>query len=203
MLATRKPSVPESVATAVIELSPHPASGGGPAQRITASVRWQAGHPALVLQYRLEGDIQRLVLPRPATPRRVDRLWEHTCFEAFARHPGERDYLELNFSPSGEWAAYRFDGRRDGGRDLPLPGPPATACTRTGNRIDLRVTLDPCPMHGDALDLGLSAILEDREGALFCWALRHPAGPPDFHDPESFTLRLQAAGQPQGEGSAR
>jgi hypothetical protein len=39
--------------------------------------------------------------------------------------------------------------------------------------------------------LGLSAILEERDGTKSYWAIAHPDGEkPDFHDPACFAARL-------------
>jgi len=64
-----------------------------------------------------------LRLPAPAPPDRTDGLWHHTCFEVFLRDPADGAYLEFNFSPSGQWAAYQFDGYRAGMRELDVPKP--------------------------------------------------------------------------------
>ena len=39
-------------------------------------------------------------------------------------------------------------------------------------------------------DLGLSAVLEERDGTKSYWALAHPSGKPDFHHPDCFIARL-------------
>src|SRR5271154_1016072 len=63
---------------------------------------------SLRLRYRVSGVIAALRIPPPGRPARTDALWQHTCFEAFLR-PGSGDgYLEFNFAPSTEWAAYSF-----------------------------------------------------------------------------------------------
>ena len=64
-----------------------------------------------------------LLLPDPAVPQRTVGLWEHTCFELFLMDPSSGSYFEFNFSPSGEWAAYRFDSYRAGRRDLDVAQP--------------------------------------------------------------------------------
>lgn len=38
--------------------------------------------------------------------------------------------------------------------------------------------------------LGLSAVIEEKGGALSYWALRHAPGRPDFHHPRAFVRRL-------------
>ena len=60
----------------------------------------------------------RLVLaPRSEPPAAQDFLWKRTCGELFLGVPGDPSYLEFNFSPSGDWAAYAFDGYRTGVRN--------------------------------------------------------------------------------------
>ena len=68
----------------------------------------------LAFRYLIGGDLARVRLPRAKEPERADRLWQHTCVEAFIRAPGAAAYHELNFSPSGDWAVYRFTGYREG-----------------------------------------------------------------------------------------
>jgi hypothetical protein len=41
------------------------------------------------------------------------------------------------------------------------------------------------------LAIGLSAVIEEQDGRLSYWALRHPPGKPDFHYPEAFALELE------------
>jgi hypothetical protein len=179
---------------AFVEMSSHPGSIGRAARRVVVDVRWSAQTRKLALRYRIEADADRLLVPAPCTPRRADGLWRHTCFEAFVQPAQQDGYAEFNFSPSGEWAAYGFDQRRKGMRSLELPAPPGIDCTRGAGGLELCVTLQLDGLPAPPLRLGLSAVVEDRDGALAHWALRHPAGPPDFHDPESFTLRLEPAG---------
>src|SRR4051812_8430018 len=63
----------------------------------------------LQLVYVLRGDMQQLEIAASRSPRRTDDLWRQTCFEAFLRTRGQAPYLEFNFSPSSEWAAYSFE----------------------------------------------------------------------------------------------
>jgi hypothetical protein len=52
--------------------------------------------------------------PRQAT--RVDGLWRTSCCELFLAQPDTPAYLEFNFSPTGDWAAYAFESPREGRR---------------------------------------------------------------------------------------
>ncbi len=162
---------------------------------------------SLRFQYVLEADLQRVRIPPPAAGAgRVDKLWAHTCFEAFVGHAGSPGYLELNFSPSGQWAAYRFDSYRDGMTPA-LGSAPRLALRLSEDRLELDAEVrlggslpfpgsGPQGSGGRRLRLALSMVVEDREGRLSYWALRHPPGRPDFHHPDSFSLALELPAHP-------
>lgn len=139
----------------------------------------------LQLHYQLCGDVARLRLPAPAHPGPADGLWQHTCFEAFVGVQGERAYREFNFSPSGQWAAYRFCDQRQ--RDLAsdVPVRPLIDLQIGSDTLSLQARLPlaalPPALAAQPWDLGLSAVIETRDGQLSYWALRHPAERPDFH----------------------
>src|SRR5215831_15806325 len=76
-------------------------------------------HPAkMVLQYTVLGAIDDIVIPSAAQSGPAERLWEHTCCEIFIWPNDGTPYYELNFSPSTQWAAYRFDAYRFGMRTI-------------------------------------------------------------------------------------
>ena len=132
----------------------------------------------LSLVYLMEGEIARLRIPPPRTPRFVDGLWQHTCCELFVARPGG-GYREFNFSPSGEWAAYEFDGYRTGRRAI-----------EARPEIVLRGAQLEVSLEEKAGRIGLSAVIEEEDGAISYWALRHAPGKPDFHHPEAFAMEL-------------
>ena len=140
----------------------------------------------LLLRYQLRGDVSRLRIPEPASPGPADGLWQRTCFEAFMARADEAAYREFNFAPSGRWAAYRFSAERV--RDA------AAEATQTPVVPDLQLERSPegltllawLPLHAlpvpaQALEIGLTAVIETTDGQLSYWALRHPAERPDFH----------------------
>ena len=149
---------------------------------------------ALAFSYTLIGDIHRLLIPFAAAPKHVDGLWQHTCFEAFIGADGYAAYYEFNFSPSREWALYSFRSYRDGEPvDDERLSPEIVVRRETGKiELDAVVHLDRLAAirPGARLRLGLSAVIEDNNGKLSYWALKHPADKPDFHHPDSFTLEL-------------
>ena len=68
------------------------------------------------------------------------------------------------------------------------------AVRRGGERLELDAEIRPaCLPPGPSLRLGLSAVVEEAHGVLSYWALRHPAGAPDFHHTDAFALPLDLA----------
>jgi hypothetical protein len=149
------------------------------------------GSDVLTIEYVVMGRISDIRLPSPAMPDRSDRLWEHSCFEAFVGLGDKRAYVEFNFSPSGHWAGYRFESHRRGKQPaMDLPSPDIYR-EQTESRFALTAWLDLAPLAGERPGtLGLSAVIEDQAGALSYWALAHPPGPPDFHHADCFALDL-------------
>ena len=146
----------------------------------------------LQLRWRIEG-AGALVVPPFAGRRRADGLWQTTCFELFVG--GETEgYCEFNFSPSEAWAAYDFTGYRAGMSEreilrAPVGGLRGTEDLRLFDVAVPRIALPPLPWC-----VGLSAVLEEEGGAKSYWALAHPAGKADFHDPACFALTIGAPG---------
>ena len=181
-----------------VTLNCHPDTPTAAVRGITAHVGREPGD-RLAVTYVLEADMDRLRVPAPRAPGVGSQLWQHTCCEVFIACKGMPAYYEFNFSPSGEWAAYAFDGYR-----LPRAGEsrtgeidPQVVVRGITNKLELEavIRLDRLPEFlGMPLALGLSAIVEDSAGALSFWALRHPAGKPDFHRSEAFALELGKAG---------
>ena len=128
-------------------------------------------------------------MPAFKTPKRSNGLWQTTCFELFVRPDTGSTYYEFNFSPSSQWAAYEFDGYREGMRDLDIPIPKTTKFQDV-----MRVDLEIKGLNVSRVAIGLSAVIEETDGTKSYWALRHPPGPPDFHHPNCFTARLPAFG---------
>jgi hypothetical protein len=179
-------------------LTCHPETHTPAVEGIEARVGWTQDN-ALALAYVLKGNLLRLQIPPSRRPRRVDYLWQHTCFEAFVSVKGKpEEYYEFNFAPSAEWAAYHFQRHRDGtplADDIPAP---KIRVHNVADRLDLDavVRLDRLPTLPPRarLRLALSAVIEDKSGMLSYWALKHPPGKPDFHHPDAFTLDLEPPG---------
>lgn len=166
----------------------HPDSRCAALTRIEASVE-RPSPKTLKFSYTLTGEPRSLILPRPATPTRTDGLWKHTCLEAFVRVGDMPGYIELNFSPSGEWAAYCFTSYREGMVKLGMKTPPRIEARATQSTYmltaDVELDLPAPPWH-----LALTAVIEEAGGRKSYWALAHAAGKPDFHHADGFSLEL-------------
>jgi hypothetical protein len=158
----------------------------------------------LSMSYVLKGRVDLLRVPAPVPPRRKDGLWHRTCFEAFIAVKGTASYYEFNFSPSSEWAAYAFRSYRNRAALMDGELDPGITLGITRDQLELHAVVRlkrlPGIAPGAALRVGLAAVVEERDGRLSYWALKHPVGRPDFHHPDGFVLELQrpvdAAGDP-------
>jgi hypothetical protein len=149
--------------------------------------------------YALTGDLRSVRIPPSQVSRRADRLWEHTCFEVFVRAKGQAGYYEFNFSPSGEWAVYAFRKYREGGPINDDQLNPKIVVQEEAETLQLHAVIQLDRLSkiqpGSILRLGLSAVVEDVNGRLSYWALKHPPGKPDFHHPDNFVLEIPPGGQ--------
>ena len=175
-----------------LALKLHPDSLGSAVTRVEAEALC-GGAGNLVLSYFVTGRISELRLPPNAAATRTDELWQHTCFEAFVRRSPGLGYYEFNFSPSLQWAAYRFSTYRDGmciATEISAP----RIETQSGSEhyaLHASLALDHAKLPGDGpLRLGLSAIIEETSGRKSYWALAHQSGKPDFHHPDCFACEL-------------
>jgi len=174
-------------------LVPHPDFPSNAVEAIDVAVTRHAGD-RLDLEFRVIGALDRVAWPEWLGVEFADGLWEHSCFEAFVGDDDTAGYVEFNFATSGRWAAYRFDGYREGMRpiaDALISGGRSMSSGEVRVRRSVRVPLG----EGD-WRLGLAAIIEAADGSKSYWALAHPSGKPDFHASICFAARLAAPERP-------
>ena len=167
----------------------HPALAGDSPCTVTASATL-APDGSLRLEYQLRGT--DILIPARQTPGQADGLWQHTCCEAFVAAGEAPEYREFNFSPSGQWAAYRFTEYRE--RDMQF-------CAADVPRIDFAASADafrltaslPATLLPSAneLQISLTCVVEGVDQGKTYWALAHCSPQPDFHLRPSFTLTLK------------
>jgi hypothetical protein len=175
-----------------LNLRPHAATPpADPSFKVWASVDHVAALGAVAttnIWFGVGAPASRFVLPETGTPGRADELWRTTCFEAFLRAEGDDGYREWNFAPSGEWAAYDFTGYRDGMAEAEVPPPYIRLEDNfTWWAVGATIAVDAArEWH-----LGLSAVLEEKDGTKSYWALAHrPGDKPDFHAADCFAAKL-------------
>ena len=175
------------------------------AARFTVEVWMEDGR--LWFQFQLAGKerLENLLL-LPLQPlserRRVDGLWQHTCFELFLALRGRDSYLEFNLSPSGDWNLYEFQCYRVGMRKVPLTSAPEITIDQSAEQLIIRGGLEGLPLERPALprqsqsenltiEVSATAVLEYTGRVHEYWALKHHDAKPDFHQRHTFIAILQ------------
>jgi hypothetical protein len=182
-----------SIDTRSAVLTAHPSTPNGEVRSLVVQLR--AEEPdILVFQYSLVANMSRVRVPLTGASGRADALWKHTCFEAFVAAGDAPGYHEFNFSPSLDWAIYRFSAYREGMSTAEIGRAPEISVRRGNDGLELKsaVRLGHLAHLGDVrhLRIALAAVIEDNNGRLSYWGLRHPPGKPDFHHPNGFALEV-------------
>jgi len=152
----------------------HPDTPPGAIHTVDAELQRISG--GAVATFKAIGDVSRLVIPAPAPAIRTDDLWRTTCFELFMAGEG-LSYGEFNLSPSGAWAAYHFDGYRKGMSQIDASVQIEISSTNKVFEIVAKIESKlPNPAH-----VGLTAVIEEADGAIRYWATAFGPGKPDFH----------------------
>ena len=176
-----------------LNLTPHPATPpAGPSFEVWASVDHAALFGSMAttnIWFGVGAPALRFVIPETGEPSRTDELWRSTCFEAFLRAEGDDAYVEWNFAPSGDWAAYEFSSYREGMAEAEAAAPPYIRMEDNFTWWAVGATISVAA--DKKWQLGLSAVLEEQDGTKSYWALAHPPGDkPDFHAADCFAARL-------------
>ncbi|MGB8588821.1 MAG: DOMON-like domain-containing protein [Pseudolabrys sp.] len=176
----------------------HPESRSSVAQHVEVVVT-RPRPEGLVLSYKLSGRVDDVYLPAVRPTAGGDELWQHTCFEAFVRASSGSEYYEFNFSPSTQWAVYRFTDYRNGmcvAAEVSTP-PIDVRLDAQSFTLQAALALDHLSLPRESSwRLGLSAVIEETNGNKTYWALAHPPGKPDFHHKDAFAYELSPAVHP-------
>jgi len=173
-------------------LTAHPLTPNDDVRSLTVQLR--AEEPdILVFRYSLVADMSHVHVPQSEGRGRADALWEHTCFEAFVAARDAPGYHEFNFSPSRDWAVYRFSAYREGMSPAEITQAPEICVRRSDHGLELESAVrigHLADLDVRHLRIALAAVIEDEDGGLSYWGLRHPPGRPDFHHPDGFALEV-------------
>ena len=173
-------------------LTAHPSAPNDDVRSLAVQLR--AEEPdILVFQYSLVADMSRVRVSPSGASGRADALWKHTCFEAFVAARDAPGYHEFNFSPSRDWAVYRFSAYREGMSLAEIGRAPEIFVRRRDDGLELESVVrigHLADLDVPHLRVALAAVIEDEHGRLSYWGLRHPPGKPDFHHPNGFALEL-------------
>jgi len=172
-------------------LTAHPSTPNHDVRSLKVQLRMEEPD-ILVFQYSLGADMSRVRVPKSGASARTEHLWKHTCFEAFVATEDVPGYHEFNFSPSLGWAIYRFSAYREGMSPAEIACAPEISVQQSDDGIELKSAVRLGHLTGlrevRPLRIALAAVIEDDNGRLSYWALRHPADKPDFHHPDGFAM---------------
>ena len=163
-----------------------------PKINITGEIERKDNH--LSIHYQISGEIDQILFPaQSASPSRKDDLWKATCFEFFIAIEDRPQYWEFNMSPSSDWNVYVMDAYRQVNMreeteftELPFDFKVTNEIISLNMSVDLNSITQP-KMD---IDIGVTAIIQTKDGQETYWALSHPSQQADFHQRESFSLAL-------------
>ncbi|MBN3895899.1 MAG: DOMON-like domain-containing protein [Nostoc sp. NOS(2021)] len=186
-------------------LQPFPSTKSLPNLKIAGNIARNGNK--LVICYVLEGDLKEIALAKPTvrvasrtegiappsnTRSRKHELWKDTCFEFFLGIKDSLRYWEFNLSPAGHWNVYRFDGYRQGMQEetafttLPF----SVQNQADGLALVLDVDLNKIVSANQAIEVGITTVIKDKDGEVTYWALTHRSAEADFHLRDSFIIKL-------------
>ena len=176
-----------------LNLVPHPSTPpAGPPFNIWASVDHVASLGSVAttnIWFGIGAPLNRFSIPELVEPLRADELWKATCFEAFLKPADQVGYREWNFAPRGNWAAYDFETYREGMDKADVENGPYIRMEDnfTWWSVGATIAVDA----GTSWHLGLSAVIEEKDGTRSYWALAHcNADKPDFNLSDCFVAKL-------------
>jgi hypothetical protein len=160
---------------------------------IELSGRIDRQNEILSLEYQLQGDLDAIAIEPPAIiPSRKFELWTATCFEFFIGIPGNSEYWEFNLAPTSDWNVFHLDDYRQGlQNELAFTTLPFTI-DRQKNSLLLTLTFDLSkiiPTERE-IEISVTTVIESQQHQISYWALTHPETEADFHQRDSFILKI-------------
>ncbi|WP_372654284.1 hypothetical protein [Halobacteriovorax sp.] len=154
---------------------------------------------SLILNYKLQGNLNSIKLPKKNELKREIGLWETTCFEFFLLNDFDKSYYEFNFSPSGKWNCFFFKNQGD-----PLKEAECRVnnfeCITEENNFEMRIELDMTSLgqsfrRVDEFKMNLTTVIDS--DSLSYWALEHGKERPNFHDFKYYAKIKKSGNKPK------
>ena len=170
-----------------------PFTQNGPASGLKIAGKISRAAGRLGIHYALLGHLEQIVIPVPSDmPARQNALWKETCFEFFIAVKGSSRYWEFNLSPAGHWNVFRFAAYRNGMQEETAIGRLPFSVRRQPGALSLflEFDLDRIIRSFQAVEAGISAVIQGKSGRTSYWALTHSDQQADFHRRDSFIVEL-------------
>lgn len=175
----------------------HASAQSSAAAQLLVTASAELSESSLFLQYEIDApQAVNIVWPKSnsasgvlSESQRKDELWKTTCLEAFLLFE-DKSYIELNFSPSGDWNAYRFDSYREGMKRETRIGQ-MTEFKSSPYQLSVKVELAQAVNASQNFRLGLTCVIETDGGERSYWSLKHVGEKPDFHDSRGHILEMR------------
>lgn len=173
------------------KLIPFPTEDRLPNIELSSAIARQ--NEVLSIGYQLKGNLDEVAIdPLTTTPSRKFELWTATCFEFFIGVPGNSEYWEFNLSPSGDWNVFHLDDYRQGlQNELAFTSLPF-AIDRQANCLLLTLSFDLSkiiPVEQE-IEVSVTTVIKSHPNEISYWALIHPSTAADFHQRNSFTIKI-------------
>lgn len=171
----------------MIKLHPYTQSSLASSLRITSGVSSRSDENSLFVRFDIRGEVQKILWPNSPSEGRHHELWKQTCFELFGASSLSADspYFEVNVSPTGAWNIYDFSSYRQGMTESPSSSILETSFTISEDQALLEFQLSlgsPVPKF-----IGLTCVVQTKEGDTQYWALQHSSPQADFHDKKTWS----------------
>ncbi len=181
------------------QLQPFPHHQQIPTITITGEISRSPDNQLNVI-YHLQGAIDDIDLPASSpAPTRRWQLWESTCCELFIAQSNfqqsnfqQSNYWEVNLSPNHNWNVFALTDYRQGIQEASQIGNLRIITQRYNDRFTLETSLPLSDIVAPtaALDISATAVIQTQAGDITYWAIQHCGSEPDFHQRDSFALRL-------------
>lgn len=132
--------------------------------------------------------------PLEKSQRRTLKLWEKTCLEFFIKN-AKGEYYEFNIAPNLDWNCFYFPSKGSPLVEHPMNEPLEFKAHSNSDMFELEVTAGKKNFHtlfwqANQMSVGISSVIENKDGQISYWALEHCDSRPNFHHFDSFVVKL-------------